>query len=191
MWYIYVYTHIDIWVIYVHVCLRGLRLSERSSQNTEPRDDGMSFSALFSEARQPQKSEVLTTEVWLKWCFFFYTFEFLLSNSRGKESSRTAQLSLLCPHFFFYVYFYGPFFVSLWSLLWKMRRSREAQHILARLQPPCPATPLPPPRLPLQDESRCDCLYWVDGSSTTVEQSSVIGSVSTGFSWHCRASLCP
>lgn len=114
------------WIIYVYVCLRGLRLSERSSQNAEPHYDRMSFGD-FSEAHQPQKY-VLTTEAWLKWCFFFtllnFWFSFFVFKLRRQRElvtkTWTVRLSLLFPHFFFLLCVFLPaLFVSLWSLLWK------------------------------------------------------------------------
>ncbi len=118
----YTHRHVD----NLCICFRGLRLSERSSQNTEPHCDRMSFSD-FSETRQPQKC-VRTTEVWLKWYFFFTLFNFWFSFvafklKRQRElvtKAWTVQLSLLFPHFFaFLCIFFPALFVSLWSLLWK------------------------------------------------------------------------
>lgn len=52
--------------------------------------------------------------------------------------------------------------VSLWSLHWKWGGA-EAQHNLVCLQRPCPAChPSSSSPSPLQNESRYDCLYWVE-----------------------------
>lgn len=176
MWYIY--THINIWVIYVYVCLRGLRLSERSSQNTEPHYDRISFNN-FSEAHQPQKVCPYNRGV-TKMIFLFYTFKFLiLFCFQTREAKRVGDQdvnSLLVSAFssFFLSSISSALLVSLWSLLWKWGGA-EAQHTFVCPQPPCPVLPLPP--LPVLSRMKAGMTVYIEltGSSTAVERCSVIG----------------
>lgn len=196
---IYIYTHIDMWIIYVYACLRGLRLSERSSQNTEPHYDYEWVSAIFLKHASLKSVRPYNRGV-TKMIFLFFTllnfwfsfFAFKLKRQRELVTKTwTVQLSLLFPHFFFFSFLMRIFFRPFLLVFDPYSENEEEQrhgHVLLCLQPPCPAVPLPP----LQDESRCDrFLYWVDGSSTTVEQCSVIGSVSSGSSWHWRVPAAP
>lgn len=113
------------------------------------------------------------------WNFFYPPFAFKLKKQRESVTkTKTVQLSLLLPHFFSLMcIFFCPFCSSL-ILTLKMRRSGGTQHHWVGLQPPCPAChPPSSPPCPLLDECRHDWSYWVGGSSTIVEQCSLIGSV--------------
>lgn len=194
-----IYTHIDIWVIYVYVCLWGTEIIwevQWKHRTTLWQNEFWWFFFFFFFLKHTSfKKSVLTTEVWIKWCFVFthlkFWFSFLLSDSRGKESCWLRQSSCLSLSliFFFYVCFSALFvFLSLW--LWKWRGA-EAQLILVLSSASLSRHPSSSSPSPLPDDSRYSCLYWVDRSSTTVEQCSVVGSVLSGSSWHWRAPLHP
>lgn len=168
---IYIYTHINIWVINVYVYLRGLRLSDRSSQNTEPHYGRKSFSN-FSEAHQLQKSpKMMSLQQRGDWnVIFFYTFRlaFLLSNSRGKESwwpgCGQSRCFAISSCFLWRTFFFCPF--CLWSL---MMGGRRHTIVLVCPQPPCPAIYL----LPVPDESRYHMTVYIELTGWALQLSDV------------------
>ena len=143
-----IYTHIDIWVIYVYVCLWVAEIIwevQWKHRTTLWQNEfwWFFFFFFFSEAHQLQKVCPYNRGV-NKMMFRFYTFEILIllfafRLKRQRELlTTTVQLPLLVPHFFLLCVFFGPFCVFE-SLTLKMTGSRGTAYssfVLSLLVPP-------------------------------------------------------
>ncbi len=104
-----IYTHIEIWVSYVYVCLQSLSLSDRSSQNTEPH-----YGVMISLKHISFRKCVLATEGGLKRYFFFTQFDspFCCQTQRAKRVGGQ-DVQVLCYFLIFsFTHIFLPFFVS-------------------------------------------------------------------------------